>query len=444
MKIKTHRKGGVMKKHLCHKKFLRVERNIITALIVMIVTNFTFAQLSAEDSLLQEAANYMNNGYYKSAVNSLEKLLEINPNSARAYGELGCVYNMQGDFDEAIEMYHKCIKLDSSAIPIIMNLGNAYIDIGELDSAIAVHKFLIAKDSMYAGNYINLGDAYMKKEDIAQAQLCFENAIRLNNYSSLALVNLAMAYFNQKKYAEAIDKLFFVRNLDDWYPLLQERLADVSKSAESEFEKWVEKEPNNSEAHYYYAFSLWYTDERGDAIDELEEAIKLNNKVEKYYLTKAIWLHNEEEYEDAIEDCKKCLTLNPDNWKCQNRLSLCYSYLGDIGGALTHSKQSVEIDPFVPQSQLLLGEGYIANEQFKDAVESLNKALDNTIASGVKNPVVYLDLAIAYYKNGDYENALNNAMISKNMKFAEQNVKQDLERETNQLITNIQQKINQK
>ena len=121
-------------------------------------------------------------------------------------------------------MYHKCIKLDSSAIPIIMNLGNAFIDIGEVDSAIAVHKFLISKEASNAGNYINLGDAYMKKEDIAQAQHCFENAIRLNNYSSLALVNLAMAYFNQKKYAEAIDKLFLVRNLDDWYPLLQNRL----------------------------------------------------------------------------------------------------------------------------------------------------------------------------------------------------------------------------
>ena len=70
--------------------------------------------------------------------------------------------------------------------------------------------------------------------------------------------------------------------------------------------------------------------------------------------------------------------------------------------------------------------------------------MDNTIASEVKNPVVYLDLAIAYYKYGDYENAMQNAMISKNMKFAERKVKQDLERETDQLISNIQQKMNKK
>ena len=432
-----------MKRSLSKPKYF-ISKGILTALLLAFLTAPAFTQTSAEDSLFYEATAYLNNGYYNSAVNSLKKLIELNPISADAYGLLGNVYNIKGDYVKAIEMYHKCIKLDSSAIPIIMNLGNAYIDIGELNTAIAIHKYLISKEESNPDHYVDLGDAYMKKEDIAQAQLCFENAIRLNNYSSLALVNLAMAYFNQKKYAEAIDKLFLVRNLDDWYPLLQTRLDYVSTNAKQEFEEWVEKEPNNSEAHYYYAFSLWYTDERGDAIDELEEAIKLNNKVEKYFLTKAIWLHNEEEYRDAIEDCKKCLTLNPDNWMCQNTLSLCYSYLGDIGGALTHSKRSVEIDPLVPQSQLLLGEGYIANEQFKDAVESLNKALDNTIASGVKNPVVYLDLAIAYYKKGDYEHAMNNAMISKDMKFEEQKVKQDLERETNQLITNIQQKINQK
>ena len=81
--------------------------------------------MSAEDSLFQEANYYLDTGYYDSAINSLEKLIELNPNSAEAYGLLGSVYNLQGDFDEAIQMYHKCIGLDSSAIPIITNLGNA-------------------------------------------------------------------------------------------------------------------------------------------------------------------------------------------------------------------------------------------------------------------------------------------------------------------------------
>ena len=212
-----------MKKIYSHSKFFIVKKHIFATLFVIIICDFSIAQWSAEDSLFQEANYFLNNGYYKSAINSLEKLLELNPNSAEAYGLLGNVYNLQGDFDVAIQMYHKCIGLDSSAIPIIMNLGNAYIDAGKLDSAIAIHKFLIAKDSSNVANYVNLGDAYMKNQEIVKAQDCFIKAIDLNYYCTLAHVNLAMTYYDQKNYIEAIDELFLVRNMDEWYPLLQYR-----------------------------------------------------------------------------------------------------------------------------------------------------------------------------------------------------------------------------
>ena len=139
-----------MKRSLSKPKYF-ISKGILTALLLAFLTAPAFTQTSAEDSLFYEATAYLNNGYYNSAVNSLKKLIELNPNSADAYGLLGNVYNIKGDFDKAIEMYHKCIKLDSSAIPIIMNLGNAYIDDGELDSAIAVHKFLISKDRIKCG-----------------------------------------------------------------------------------------------------------------------------------------------------------------------------------------------------------------------------------------------------------------------------------------------------
>ena len=433
-----------MKKKFSQLHLFIVKRIVFTTLIVLLISECTFSQINSEDSLFQEADYYLTIGYYDSAIKTLEKLIKLNPNSAVAYNLLGSAFNIQGKYEKAILMYNKCIELDSTLLPVYENLGNAYIDAGKLDSAIFIHKLLIAKDSLYVGNYINLGDAYMKKQETNKAQECFIKAIDLNYYSTLAHVNLATTYYNQEKYREAIDELFLVRNLDDWYPLLQLKLSYVAKTAEKEFEDWVNNEPTNSESHYYYAFSLWYTDERSDAIDELEEAIELNNKCEKYYLAKAIWHHNEEEYEDAIIECNACLALNPDNWMCHNRIGLSYSFLKNRAEALTHYKRAVEIDPFVLESQLKLGEVYIDNKQYSDAVESLNHAMENMVASGTKNPIVYFDLALAYYYYTDYENAMQNAMISKNMNFAEEDVKQDLERELNQLIKNIQQKRNQK
>jgi len=432
-----------MKKIYSHSKFFIVKKHIFATLFVIIICDFSIAQWSAEDSLFQEANYFLNNGYYKSAINSLEKLLELNPNSAEAYGLLGNVYNLQGDFDVAIQMYHKCIGLDSSAIPIIMNLGNAYIDAGKLDSAIAIHKFLIAKDSSNVANYVNLGDAYMKNQEIVKAQDCFIKAIDLNYYCTLAHVNLAMTYYDQKNYIEAIDELFLVRNMDEWYPLLQYRFELITETAKSEFKKWADTEPNNSEAHYYLAFFIWYRDDCDDAIDKLDDAIEINSKVEKYYLTKAIWLHNLEEYEDAIVECKKCLALNPNNWMCLNEIAFNYSKLNNLGSALTYYQKAIEIDSLVIDSHLHIGKIYAMNMEYEEALNSYNRALNLIINYSVKNPVIYYRIAEATYFLGDYETAMQNAMTAKYMNFSEENTKKQWEAHASRLLRSIEMKINQ-
>jgi len=429
-----------MKKIYSHLRFFITKSNIFATLCALIISDLTFAQLSAEDSLFQEANYYLDAGYYESAINSLEKLLELNPNSAEAYGLLGSVYNLQGDFDEAIQMYHKCIGLDSSAIPIITNLGNAFIDAGEPDSAIAVHKYLISKEDSNPDHYVDLGDAYIKKEDITQAELYFKKAIQLNPYYCLAHVNLGIVYANQKKYTEAIDELFLVRNLDGWYPGLQDQMYQIIMNSDSEFEDWVEREPDNSEAHYYYSFYLYYDHDRDDAVDELDEAIKLNSKEEKYYLARATWLWNLGEYEESIADCKKCLEINPDNWKCHNRIGSNYSSTEDDAKALEHYKKSVEIDSLVIESQFHLGEVYYIDKKYQQSIDALNKA----VRLGHKTPFAYYVLAFDYYHLEDFESAMQNAMIAKNKNSVQKKLNEIDEENLDWLLNELQQKMNQK
>jgi tetratricopeptide (TPR) repeat protein len=252
-----------------------------------------------------------------------------------------------------------------------------------------------------------------------------------------------MTYYDQKNYIEAIDELFLVRNMDNWYPQLQDRLEVVTESAETEFKKWAETEPDNSEALYYLAFFIWYRDDCDDAIDELDDAIEINSKVEKYYLTKAIWLHNLEEYEDAIVECKKCLALNPNNWMCLNEIAFNYSKLNNLGSALTYYQKAIEIDSLVIDSHLHIGEIYAMNMEYKEAINSYNRALNLIINYSVKNPVIYYRIAEAAYFLGDYETAMQNAMTAKYMNFSEENTKKQWEAFASRLIRSIEMKTNQ-
>jgi tetratricopeptide (TPR) repeat protein len=280
----------------------------------------------------------------------------------------------------------------------------------------------------------------MKKVDFSQAELCFKKAIKLNPYNCLVHVNLGTVYANQKKYKESIDEFFLVRNLDGWYPGLQDQMYQIIMATGSEFEDWVDREPNNSEAHYYYSFYLYYDHDRDDAVDELDEAIKLNSKEEKYYLARAAWLWNLDEYEESIADCKKCLEINPNNWKCHNQIAINYSYSDDIIKAIEHFKKSVEIDSLVIESQFHLGESYFINKEYQQSIDALNKA----VRLGHKAPFAYYDLAFDYYHLDDFESAMQNAIIAKNKDSVQKRLNEKGQENLDWLLNELQQKINQK
>jgi tetratricopeptide (TPR) repeat protein len=279
-----------------------------------------------------------------------------------------------------------------------------------LDSAIAIHKLLISKDSTNADYHNDLGDAYMKKEDITQAELCFKKAVRLNPYYTLAHVNLGTVYWKQNRYKDAMDELFLVRNLDGSYPRLQYQLTRLAKAAKSEFKEWVEREPDNGEAHYYYSFYLYYNDDRDEAVGELEKAIRINGREERYFFLKAVWLWNLKKYKEAIADCQKCLELNPHSWKCHNQIAFCHENMQDFSRATEYLRKAVEIDSLVIESQFALGESYAMNEEYHKSIDPLNRA----IHLGHKGPWANYYLAVCYYNLGSYQLALHNIAMARN------------------------------
>jgi len=59
--------------------------------------------------------------------------------------------------------------------------------------------------------------------------------------------------------------------LNGKFPGIQTTMTSATSEAESFFNDLVENEPNNSEAHYYYSFVLFYDDEKVEAIEVLKK-----------------------------------------------------------------------------------------------------------------------------------------------------------------------------
>jgi len=104
--------------------------------------------------------NYWRNGQYQLAIETFEKLLQINPNYAKAYDNLGGAYYSSGQSEKAINSYQKSIQIDSrSAVPY-QGLGIVYAGMGQYQEALNYFQKAVEIDNNYAAAYQGLGCAY--------------------------------------------------------------------------------------------------------------------------------------------------------------------------------------------------------------------------------------------------------------------------------------------
>lgn len=361
-----------------------------------------YAQNPKQDSLFSEARFYYYTFNFDSAANCIELLLKLNPYSAKAYELRGNIYRRVNKLSEAIEMYKKGFSMDSTELNMIRHIATVQIDLGNLRAAIRILMDLIKKDNKVAEFYNDLGDATFKIGDTTKAIYYFSKSKKLKHNYTIACENLGEMYLTKNLWREAIDELLFVKMLNHWYPI-QNKIKYGSIMAESEFKICAEQQPNEGEAHYYYSFSLLYKYGIDEALEEIEKAIELNNKVKKYYLTKAFLLYNKKEYEKVIDILQECLNIYTDCWECYNILAKTFLQLSDTSKALERAKESVEIDSSVFSSLIIIAEIYNRNKEFGLAIQSLDKALN--VQPYIFTPKLFYELAFAYYGLSDYKKA---------------------------------------
>jgi tetratricopeptide (TPR) repeat protein len=151
--------------------------------------------LSATD-WFNKAYNAHENKEYDKAILFYLRVIELDPDYAWAYINLGLVYGNQGNKTKAIELFEKAIELDPDIAIAYNNLGFAYKDQGNITKAIQLYEKAIELDPDYAWAYINLGFAYKDQGNITKAIESFEKAIELDPDIAIAYNNLGFAYHN--------------------------------------------------------------------------------------------------------------------------------------------------------------------------------------------------------------------------------------------------------
>lgn len=301
--------------------------------------------------------------------------------------------------------------------------GNIHIRNKEHDKAIEQFKIAAEKYPDQTGPYVSLSAAYFDKKDFKSAADALEKATKINKQKAresvkwyegfLHVDNLEWSVFYNGAVIyrdEDLNKSLELVKLSEEsespealshsYNLHGNLLSSTDKNEEAMeyFKKSIEA--NEKNINPYISLGRYYVIEREaeKAIPYLEKAITIDSSSTEISIALGQAYIDLEQYERAIRILEKSADILKDNPGILYNLALSYFQAGNYESAIGKAKEVINIEGTDPEiksrSYDLLGQIYITEEKYSDAINILEKA----IKDNPNNCEAYHLIAIAYLK----------------------------------------------
>jgi len=141
-------------------------------------------------------------GKYQESIVACNKAIDFGPNYAEAHNNLGLSLKAVRKYKEAIVSYNKAVSLKPDFATAHYNLGNVTSALGDSEGAIIHYNKSIQLNPNYVEAHSNLGVALHKVGQYEEANKCYSRALELNpNHlpaiSGKGKVLLRVGYFKQ-------------------------------------------------------------------------------------------------------------------------------------------------------------------------------------------------------------------------------------------------------
>ncbi|HYL83842.1 MAG TPA: protein kinase [Candidatus Angelobacter sp.] len=253
------------------------------------------------------------------AIGYLKTLLALYPDDSPTHVNLGRTYLQTGRVPEALAEYKEAIRIDPKFVLAYANVGLTYLyQMGDVASVLPACEKILELDPGNAWAQDCLGMSSFAKNELPQAQAAFEKAVAANPQGTLSRYRLAHVHRLQGHYQQAIETLQQIQKVDPsetslFYDMgvVYERMGERQKAREfftryrHEVEtKWKQTlhDPGTQlvlaatsarlgetdrarqmlrkamakapQLHLEAAFVLSLLDEKKEAVDQLELAIR--------------------------------------------------------------------------------------------------------------------------------------------------------------------------
>jgi predicted O-linked N-acetylglucosamine transferase (SPINDLY family) len=139
------------------------------------------------------------------AIKHHKKSVEINPDYAEGYNNLGIAFQKLGLFEEAVKNYKKTLKLKPDFSLAYNNLGVVLKSLNKLDEALLASKKAIELNPRFADAHNNIGAILQDLGNYEGAYKFYKKAIKLKSSYSEAYYNLGILLKKIGKIEECIE-----------------------------------------------------------------------------------------------------------------------------------------------------------------------------------------------------------------------------------------------
>jgi serine/threonine-protein kinase len=236
-------------------------------------------------------------------------------------------------------------------------LGRQFL--GSLDVTRSISQFekAIARDSLFASAYVGLSNAILidGQQDGRPTREYIPRSVQL------VLKALALDPTQADAHTLLGDYLLIFDH--DW------------SSAETEYRRAVQLDPNSVIAHMWYGFGLVIVGHAERGVAELERAVELDPGFPLAHIQLASALRVAGRYQRAIQEVHAALQISPDNPVAYLHLGLIHLQQGHADSAVAAFEKGVELGASWSDARSRLANAYGVAGQRAKALEILNEIL---------------------------------------------------------------------
>jgi tetratricopeptide (TPR) repeat protein len=269
----------------------------------------------------------------------LEKAQEIHPSYDNGY-DLALAYFLTGKLDRARQQVQNLTQIKNTG-----ELHNLLAQIEEKDGKFvaAVNEYETAAHmDPSEDNLFDWGSELLLHRTYEPAIEVFQQAVQRYPKSTRMFMGLGMALYSRGKYDEAVQALLTAADLNPsdhrCYFFLSKAYGSSPNQTDEvieRFKRFAQLQPNNAQAVYYYAMSLWKGKRAEDTDTDfhevealLQKSIALDPSLADAYVQLGNLYADRREYAKSIPEYESALKLNSNLPDAHYRLGQDYVHTG--------------------------------------------------------------------------------------------------------------------